>query len=1288
MGQLEQLDLENQQNLAKVVGMKDKLQEENNDLQDEIDRLKQEHRSRDEKLKLELNELQARFEKTQRTNNADDGYNEKYESLLQVNQKLKMEEEELKKELSVLKSSNATLQKTIEDFKADKEDNINTMQQLEIENKQMHAELQKSKEDAKRFEKKSSEDTETCERLASILEAYEKQVVALKEELQNERARNEKVQLSLPNEEVAEKLRKDLKSSHEDHQKELNLLKAEIDHAKNMNKDLQLANDTLSENNLQQTKDLENFSKNHETQMNALLEEVNALKDENSKLQSYIKTENGDLVKAKRELDDIQKSQERLLLELHNKYVNIITENIKKFQDCDKPSDFQHCYYEDSPQIAEFSKQVENILKILLDFKCKCEMLEKQVYDLSEEKTKILTEKNHEIEKLIQNSEILSQEVITKTETIKDYENECNELAKNNELLINELGNYKNNSGLQTISESNEDNMVLLESQLENANKRIEDLEKIIDDFENQQKQIADIETDQIDTALQQLNITETEITKKEKDYHELLSSFDQLQIEYESLKSDFDNARENLVLAVEENQNLKSNVEKIKVDYENTEYQLSEVNVSIDGLNEEIEAYKKKLDLLAKENDQIRTLYEESCKNCEDIKTELFIFKEKLLEEEDSRKRFEIQVRTLTEKLQNAKMAETSLKLQYDTVSKEVMALSETKHNLEVSLKKVNTELGQFETSYVELQRQNNKLIEEHEILKIHNAKREEQIKNFEALVEDLQTKLEKYEKLAIDENGDLLKKLSLEDNFRVMEGLKKYENLAMEENQQIFKNMSMTDKETSTNNMDVDVRESSSKEFEELKQREASLHQQLQEITNSRNELINIVTTKHQESVAYHNEIQRISQFLNMETQKCKNLELELNQLKSSPRPDEVDAKNQEIEKLIDQNNFLKEKCEIMAKNLLEEQSKVQQLLGEKSNPSEKEITLQKKVDRLQTHLIELEEHYTQELLQAEQKNAELQEKVNEIEEREKSSSTMYTSVSIRANQQVESLQSQLQAVMNERDSLRNKISDAEDLNNKHVAALTNLQFVLEQFQKDKEKDVMKETERIRRQINAEKKVQDDLKREIASLKSQLEESKQGLQAASRLSDQLDNSKKLVSALKEEASQLQEKLSKSEENLKKATSQTDGKIEKSLIKSLIIGLVSSNNNLNKDQRQILKIIATVLDFNQQDHDKVSLNASRQESWLGSLLAPQSSSQETLSRAFIEFLENESKPRVVPSLLNASETEKSEPNGKPSTPRQSPIVLSEIVLPTFDDFPQSRNSSSILKDVLKNNNS
>lgn len=68
------------------------------------------------------------------------------------------------------------------------------------------------------------------------------------------------------------------------------------------------------------------------------------------------------------------------------------------------------------------------------------------------------------------------------------------------------------------------------------------------------------------------------------------------------------------------------------------------------------------------------------------------------------------------------------------------------------------------------------------------------------------------------------------------------------------------------------------------------------------------------------------------------------------------------------------------------------------------------------------------------------------------------------------------------------------------------------------DREKDISLETERIRRQVNAERQVQAELRKEIANLKAQLEESRQGLQAAARLGDQLEQSKQHVSKLKEE--------------------------------------------------------------------------------------------------------------------------------------------------------------------------
>ncbi|XP_044253304.1 thyroid receptor-interacting protein 11 isoform X2 [Tribolium madens] len=922
---------------------------------------------------------------------------------------------DLKKTISELENENQELISSLDLL--DSEHQLNTEKLINLKDKlqEDYNELEDKYNELLKNQLKETKACNKCENLLKELETLKNEIAVLKS-----------------NNVTLQKVLDDCKNTNDEQLAQLKLCESEN---KILVMELKKVTQSITEFEKKSEIDKENFQK-----LSSILEgyeqQVSSLKEQKSELK-------------------------RVKEQTHTKYVTILTENMKKYVDCDLNETSNSDNNNEDPQIVEFSHQVESILNILLDLKSKCDNLEKELFNVTQEKTNMLTEKNHEIEKLMQNSEILSQEVIRKSQTIKDYESECSELLKNNDMLINELEMYKNSSGLQTISESNEDNILLLESQLENANRKIDELEKIISDME-----------------------------KKEEPSEEKLSFM----------------------------------FEKVKTDLENTEYQYNEMKVNMETLREEIDNYKKKNEELIERKLSLEKINMEY----EDMRSEFNVIKEKLLLEEDTRKQLESQVRNLTEKLQNAKMSETSLKLQYDTVNKEL---------------------------------------------------------------------------------------ISLRENYK-----------HQEENEKL-------------------------KKLEELEQK-------IEELNATKNELTDVILTKHQENITYHNEIQRLTQILTT-----------------------TKLQTDEIEKLTDQNNFLRQKCEVLAENLLQEQSKVQKILAE---PSEREQNLSKKLERLQSHLIEVEEHYTQELLRAEERNTELQGKVNEIEQREKKSSTMYTSVSIRANQHVETLQHQLQLITNQRDELRRKISDAEDHASKQEAALANLQFVLEQFQKEKENDIGKETERIRRQIMSEKRVQDELRSEIVSLQAQLEESKQGLLAASRISDQLEQSKHLIANLKSQVSQLKERLEKSEDEIKALSSQTDGKVDKSLIKNLVIGFVTTNNNLTKDQTQILKIIATVLDFSQQDHDKLNLNKP-QQGWLSSLLTPQTSgmTQESLSQAFVKFLENESKPRLVPSLLsNTGET----PVRKNSVPRQSPSVLSEVVLPTFADFAQNRNSSSILKDVLKDN--
>ncbi|XP_076262751.1 uncharacterized protein LOC143197870 isoform X2 [Rhynchophorus ferrugineus] len=1175
--------------------MREKLQEENHRLNDKCDQLQHQHKAatiREKNLEKQLKDL-----KISQTSSIND----------KTNHDLTVELEETKKELSVLKSTHGTLEKTLEDLKNANEKEILKLQsdlsKSENELKQVYTELLQAKEQIIFSESKSKEDAENYKKLAFILDSYEKQVTSLKEELdtvRNEGGSNADVHKTLQN--------------------DLNTASCEI----------------------------EELKRSHES----------ALKDFGEKIGKL----NEDYKNLKLKNDD-----------MHRAYINILTENVKRYLN----SEYVNYEPSEDPQVMEFNKHVESIFKILLDFKDKCQSLERQILETTQEKNNLLNEKNNEIEKLLQHSDVLSHEVIHKTETIKELETEITNLITSNDMLMSEIESCKSNSVLQPISESNEDSMVLLETALDNANEKIKELEKIV---ENESKSPEPMES----TIL------------NHEDYRELLSSYDSLKIDHDTTVKELIQTKSELADAQNDNDILKSQLDKNKADFENTEYQLSEANFTIDNLREEMEVLNVKLSQLSKQHDQMKT---ESMNNI-DLKSDLNELKEKLITEEDLRRNAEGQIKSLTEKVQKSKMSETSLKLQYDTLSKENIFLSETKVNLENSVANLKTCLTDCENKYTNILQKYDEVLLKCEDLNTQLHQKEIEQFSLNNQLIDIKEQNEKLSKLTED-NDSLIElkaqlKLKEEEILRIVDELNDCKNMYEElqndrkvDNDRHQSLISRHEEEIRLLRAELqkilDSNNGESQETEELRKEILSLQKQVEELTTSRNELINMITVKHQESVTYHNEIQRLLDVLQKETDKSAKMEAQL--VQTSSLNENLAKKNEEIDKLTDQINFLKEKSEILTNNLIEEQSK--------SGPTDKEISLSKQLERLQSHLMEVEEHYTQELLQVEQKNADLQSKLADLEQREKNSSTMYTSVSIRANQQVEALQKQLQTVTNQREELMKKISDSEDANNKQAVALANLQFVLEQFQKDREKDIIKETDRIRRQINAEKQLQADLKKDIENLKTQLEDSKQGLQAASRLSDQLEITKKQNLGLKEEVSHLQQKLVKNEQTIQNLTSQTDGKIEKSLIKNLVVGLLSSGNtNWNKDQAQVLKIIATVLDFNQQDHDKVKLNKAQQASWLGSILFPQSSvqnmSNESLSQAFVKFLENESKPRIVPNLLDSAASY-SGVNGEANkrvTGSVSPMVLNEIVLPTFADFGQIRNSSSILKDVLKDNTS
>ncbi|CAG9789951.1 unnamed protein product [Diatraea saccharalis] len=409
----------------------------------------------------------------------------------------------------------------------------------------------------------------------------------------------------------------------------------------------------------------------------------------------------------------------------------------------------------------------------------------------------------------------------------------------------------------------------------------------------------------------------------------------------------------------------------------------------------------------------------------------------------------------------------------------------------------------------------------------------------------------------------------------------------------------------------------------------------------TVEKTELINLVNLKHNESIQYHTEIQRLNHVLLEQSNEFKKVIEEKEMLRNKTdgcescdrlritlkEKDEMimrlthnanDTENLQTE-LINASESVKvltEKCDNLDKSLAIQLETVKKLTAENAQLSEKEQNSTKELERLRHHLVEMEETYTQELMTSEQKLTECQTRLHQVEERAKQNSTVYTSN-----------RNQIKLLEKQRDEVQAKLSEAEDARSRSEAALTNLQVVLEQFQLDKERDIETATEKIRNKMEDLKAENHDLMDEITKLNSKLEDALAGLQAASRLGDQVETKTAQINDLKEQVRTLHASVTAAEERYYNAISNQQDKVDKNLVKNLVINYVVTSASNNHNKTQVLRILSTVLDFNQQECEKLGLVRS-------------TNATDSLAAEFVKFLQNESKPRAqLPNMMGIAQT-------------------------------------------------
>nr|XP_027219055.1 golgin subfamily A member 6-like protein 22 [Penaeus vannamei] len=327
--------------------------------------------------------------------------------------------------------------------------------------------------------------------------------------------------------------------------------------------------------------------------------------------------------------------------------------------------------------------------------------------------------------------------------------------------------------------------------------------------------------------------------------------------------------------------------------------------------------------------------------------------------------------------------------------------------------------------------------------------------------------------------------------------------------------------------------------REEEEREEEERNrMKQQIECFRGEREEMIKALKQKHEESLAYHAEVQRLSAVLMQMNEHTKEFErakkeeeekmkTELEKTKKEEervkvelekarreeekaRREEERAKREQGEWEKGQKAITEERDQLRLANA-QFNNQYQEQSKELAQLRERETRLASECERLRQHLINVEEAYTQEIVKGEERETTLKKALSKMEER-----MATVAASQRSSSHTEALLEQLREMTSQRDDAVLRLHDAEETAQQSQQSLGTLQKVLEDFQRRQSREILDATDRQVRALQEEKERALGLEEEIRALKMQLQEAQNGLDAASRLGEQLNRKESVIASLR----------------------------------------------------------------------------------------------------------------------------------------------------------------------------
>lgn len=551
------------------------------------------------------------------------------------------------------------------------------------------------------------------------------------------------------------------------------------------------------------------------------------------------------------------------------------------------------------------------------------------------------------------------------TAEIEHWKKDCDRLQEDNLSLQKNEKDLQNQLNEQTaLIETKDERIHQLEQQIPDQS-QVELLQREVSELQNELRSVI------IDNSVQ--------LEAKEKEWQEKLNFLkaenSRIQHSKDTLEADLMQYEKECASLMKNNNMLIGEIDNLKCK------KLETIN---ENAEDSIVILEKQLEDCSMLNKSLEDEYKEVNKKLEEV----------LEEREELEAKVESSHETLEEKSKTIKDLQLALETLENEKSNLLFEINEIKSIANSEKEQIDIEVYKVEIE--SLKSQLTTINEDHAglVLKLQQLQQTsvENVKKLEAVITQLRDELGKKTeeldstKLSNDNAIEVLRqKLEAESQKSTTIAVEK-DNLE-----------SLLNEKISTLNQQTSAFEEHSRQSAE---KLAELSQTIDTLNQQKDNLVQLITTKHNENVQYHAEIQRLSLLLQNElaaknepaiAQKCS--ECPLLQEKLVALQTEC-KKLENLDRMTDQVQFLREKSEILANNLQIEQNNQKLLQQEKQELMEQRNGLAKDLERLRQHLLEIEEAHTQETVELQQRCQETQGKLQALEQDVKKSTNALTS------------------------------------------------------------------------------------------------------------------------------------------------------------------------------------------------------------------------------------------------------------------------------------------------------